>query len=208
MNTSKMNCLGRLTAVVAVVGLLHLLAADAGFASEPRVALNADTVKQEVSLLGPGAKVKVQLTDGRKLNGTIEEIEDGNFRMTSKSTSSTSIAYDEVARLKFAKPTYNANGGTVDALLARRVIVGLGLGKHIVVKTAAGKEYHGNIQTFTAEGFTILPDHQGTPVVISYGDVRSTGPNMSRGTKILIVVAVVAVVVVGVVVATKPWRSE
>jgi small nuclear ribonucleoprotein (snRNP)-like protein len=44
----------------------------------------------------------------------------------------------------------------------------LAVGKHIMVKTTAGKEYHGNIQALDADHFTMLPDYTTAPVQVAY----------------------------------------
>lgn len=79
---------------------------------------------------------------------------------------------------------------SVDVEEVRRVAVGLGVGRHIMVKTAAGKEYHGNIRAIGPESFTILPDHQTMPLQIVYNETAQLGPNLSTGAKILIGVGV------------------
>ncbi len=94
--------------------------------------------------------------------------------------SPTRVAYDQVAELKLAKVTYKTSGQP-DAAEARRVVAGLGVGRHIVVKTAAGAEYHGKVQAVEADHFTILPDHQKAPVQIAYSDTLLLSPNPTKG---------------------------
>jgi hypothetical protein len=81
------------------------------------------------------------------------------------------------------------------------VVVGLGLGHHIMVKTAAEQELHGNIQAIESDHFTVLPDHQSATVQIAYSDITQLGPNLSRGKKIAIIAiaaAVIAIVIIAV----------
>jgi hypothetical protein len=67
-----------------------------------------------------------------------------------------------------------------------------------MLKTAEAKEYHGNIVAIEAESFTVLPDHTTAPIQIAYNQILQIGPNMSKGTKIAIVVLVGVAVVVTV----------
>ena len=176
-----------------VAGMLHLTLVDVAWSAGPAALPIPATVKEEVNLFGVGAKIKVRLADGKKLNGTIEGIETSTFLVATKASSPTPVAYDQVARLKFIKETYKAKG-PVDAVEVRRVVAGLGVGRHIMVKTIARDEYHGNIVAIRAESFTMLPDHQTAPVQIAYDETLQTGPNLSKGAKIAIVVLVAVVV--------------
>jgi small nuclear ribonucleoprotein (snRNP)-like protein len=182
----------QLVAIGVVVSMLHLTLVDVARAGELTALPNSAAVKQQVELFGVGAKVKVRLADGKKLSGTIQGIEDSAFLVASNGSSPAPVAYERVGQLKLAKNTYKAKG-PVDAEEARRVVAGLGVGRHIVVKTAAGKEYHGNIQAIKAESFSMLPDHQTMPLQIAYNEAAQLGPNLSTAAKVLIVVAVVVV---------------
>jgi hypothetical protein len=75
-------------------------------------------------------------------------------------------------------------------------VLGLGVGHQIQVKTAAGREYHKNVQAIESDLFTLLPDHQTASVQIAYSEIANLGPNMSRGSKITLAVVVVAAVLV------------
>jgi small nuclear ribonucleoprotein (snRNP)-like protein len=202
-----MTSLRQFVSLGLVVVLLHLSLVDVAQSAEPTASPNPAAVKQRVDLLGVGAEVKVRLTDGKKLDGTIHGIEERTFLLRPKASSPTPVAYELVSQLKFAKETYKARG-EVDAAEARRVVVGLGTGRHIVAKTKEAKEYHGNIQAIDADHFTVLPDNSTAPVRVAYCDVLQLGPNMSKGTKILIIVCVgIAVVVILAVALSKPSVS-
>jgi ribosome maturation factor RimP len=147
-------------------------------------------VKQQIGQFGVGAKVKLQLADGKKLKGSISAIEDEAFLLTSKQEGSPQrVAYDQVAQLNLTKLTYKA-AGQPDPAEARRVVLGLGVGKHIVVKTADGKEYHGLIVAIDEGRFTIMPDKQAAVVQIAYTDIMQLGPNLSRAAKVVMIVAI------------------
>ena len=180
-----MNNWRQFISVGLVVGLLHLSLADAAWAVKTPPP-DPTAVKQQVDLFGVGANVKLKLADGKKLKGSIQSIEDGAFLLASKPEASpTRVGYDQVAELKLAKVTYKTSGQP-DATQTRRVIAGLGVGRHIVVKTADGAEYHGKVQAVEADHFTILPDHQKVPVQIAYSDTALLSPNPTKGTWIAI----------------------
>jgi small nuclear ribonucleoprotein (snRNP)-like protein len=158
------------------------------------------SVKQQVDQFGVGAYVKLKLARGERLRGSIQAIEDGSFLLNTGGASAPQrIAFDQLAQVKLAKNTYKASGQP-DFLEVRRVVTALGAGKHIMVRTTRGNEYHGNIQAIDQDRFTMLPDLQSAPVQIGYGEVSAMGPNLSKVAKIVIV-AVVAVVVVAAIIA-------
>jgi small nuclear ribonucleoprotein (snRNP)-like protein len=80
------------------------------------------------------------------------------------------------------------------------VVLGLGVGRHIQVKTTTGKEYHGDIQAVDTETFTMLPDRQTSSVEISFSQVQYAEQNLSKFAKIAIAVAVVGTIAIVVLV--------
>lgn len=196
-----MNKWRKNTVMVLVVCLLHLLLVDVGLAANETVSLNPGLARRQVGQFGVGARVKVELVSGQKLKGSIQSVDEGGFLLAfGKAGAPTRVAYGDVAQLKLANNTYNAKGRP-DAVEAKRVAASLGVGHHVVVKTTQGNEYHGNILAINAANFNMVPDHQSAPVEIAYNQTLQLGPNMSRGTKIgLIVLAGVVIVVVVVAV--------
>ena len=158
----------------------------------------SDSVKQQVNQLGVGAKVKVKLAGGVRLRGSIEAIEAGGFLLRGKGPAAKPVSYDQLARIELAANTYNVSHGA-DVTQARRVIAALGAGKHIVMKVAGGREYHGNIQQIEVDHFMMLPDAQTTPLRVAYSDVTAAGPNLSKGAKIAIVVVIGLAIAVAVI---------
>jgi hypothetical protein len=120
--------------------------------------------------------------------------EDGFELKTKSGDGPRQIAYNNVNEVKLAKLKYRAKG-TPDAVEARRVVLGLGVGHHIQLKTTPGKEYHGNIQVIGADSFTMLPDHQTAPVQIAFSDVQYVEQNLSTGAKVAIVAGVAGAVI-------------
>jgi ribosome maturation factor RimP len=184
-----------------VVCLLHLSLTDVGLAVPETKSPDPNLARQQVGQLGVGANVKIDLASGKKLKGSIQTVEETGFILASGNAGSpTRVSYDEISQLKGVKVTYSAKGEP-DAAETKRVAAGLGVGHHIMVKTAGGNEYHGKIMAIDTDRFTMLPDHTNGPVRIAYNDVRQMGPNPSRGTWITLgfLVGVVVVVVVLVV---------
>lgn len=185
-------------AVGLVACLLGLPLGDGELRLEAKARPDPALIKQRIDLLGVGAKVKVELARGTRLRGAISAVEDEAFVLESERAAAPQrVAYEDVAQVKLAKLTYRAVAQP-DPVEARRVVVGLGVGRHIVVKTTGGKEYHGQIQAIDRAYFILLPDRQATPVQVDYDKVAQVGPNLSKGAKIAIVAAVVVTVVVAV----------
>lgn len=161
-----------------------------------------EQVKQQIDQFGVGANLKVQLADGKKLKGSVVSLGEEGFELKGKSDIPRHIAYNNVNEVKLGRLKYRAKGAP-DATEARRVVLGLGVGRHIQVKTTAGKEYHGNIQAVSSDSFTILPDHQTSPFQIGFGEVQYVEQNLGTGAKIAIIalaagVAILIAVVLGV----------
>lgn len=157
------------------------------------------SVKQQVEQFGVGANVKLKLAGGEMLRGSIQAIEGGSLLLTSGGASTPRrISFDQIAQVRLAKITYKASGQP-DYLEVRRVVTALGAGKHVVVRTTHGNEYHGNIQAIDQDHLTMLPDLQSAPVQIGYGEVSAIGPNLSKASKVAILIAVALVVTAAVI---------
>jgi len=167
--------------------MLVLPLGDLAVSLQAEVPPNPTLTKQQVDRWGVGAEVQVKLAGGKNLRGAISGIEDESFLLVKgQKASPKRVGYAEVAELKLAKNLYRATGQP-DALAAMRVVEALGVGRHAVVKTNAGQEYHGNIQAIGQDYFTLLPDHQSQPVQIAYNDVQQVGPNLSKAAKVAII---------------------
>ena len=185
------------TVIGLVICLMQLSLADVALSADTTVP-NPSQTRQRVDQFGVGAKVKVELTTGKKFKGSIQSIEDGGFLLAAaKAGSPTQVLYGDVAKLNLAKNTYKV-AGHPDSVEVRRVVAELGVGHHIMVKTSEAKECHGNIVAIAPEAFTVLPDHTAAPVQIAYNNVQQMGPNMSKGTKITLIVLVGVAVVITV----------
>ena len=188
--------------------MLVLPFGDLAVSLQAEVPPNPTLTKQQVDRWGVGAEVKVMLAGGKNLRGAISGIEDDSFLLVKgQKASPKRVGYAEVAELKLAKNLYRATGQP-DPLAALRAVEALGVGRHAVVKTAAGQEYHGNVQAIDRDQFMLLPDHQSQPVQIAYNDVLQVGPNLSKGAKIGIIVGVAVAVVLVVVLLRGLYGAE
>ena len=163
-----------------------------------------ETVREQVEQLGPGARVKVKLTSNQKLSGVIGAFRDEGFTLeTGNGGASHQIAYADVRQLKLGSRRFTAHQ-TAEPEAARRVVVMLGVGQHIMVNPKGAPAIHGNIQAIDADQFTVIPDHSTAPVTIAYNDIRHVEKNLTfGGTIVLVVLIVAAVVVITTVAATR-----
>ncbi len=189
--------------------VLSLPCGECAFALHGKALPDSTRTKDQVLQFGIGAQVKVKLAEGKTLRGSIAGIEDGAFLLASdREASSRRVGFDEVVQIKLAKVTYRVRGRP-DPIEARRVVRGLGVAKHIMVKTTAGQNLRGHIQKIGEDHFTLLPDRTATPTEVFYNDVQQVGPNLSKAQKIAIAVVVVAAVVaVVLIVATVRGVNE
>jgi ribosome maturation factor RimP len=183
--------------VVLVISLYHVTVIQSLEAASTDVA----SISGQVAEYGVGAKLNLKLAGGKKLVGSVESIDEHGFRISKPNRPTTYVRYDEVAQVRFAERAYHARQAA-DPLEARRLVLSLGAGRHVVVKFS-GRELHGHIQTIDADTFTLLPDHQTTSVQIAYRDVAYLEKNLSFGATIVLVVLIVAVVAVISVAATR-----
>lgn len=147
--------------------------------------------KETVNLLGEGAQVKLKLTNGRKLKGVLESADESGIVLNPKGEgSSQSFVYEEISELRPAKRSYKASGA-IDPVEARRAVVGLGVGQHIMVKVN-NQKLRGHIQAIEMNAFTLLPDRQTTPVEVAYNGVQAVNKNLSAGATFAVVVGIVA----------------
>lgn len=177
---------------VLSLGDISALAAEAS--------TNPELIKQEIIQYGVGSNLKLRLADGKKLKGSLINYGEEGFELRAKpQEAARHIAYSQVTEVKPAKLVYRAKGQP-DAVEARRTVLGLGVGRHIQVRTTAGNSYHGNIQTIATDTFTLLPDRQTSSVEIPFSEVQYVEQNLSKVALIVIAVVVVATIVVAVLV--------
>jgi len=191
-----MHSFQRVIAITLIVCLMPTLCGDWITSLRAATPPNPTLAKQQVELLGVGAGVKVRLASGEKLEGAVASFDARGFDLIPRRQGSPRrIAYDRVTELKLAKSTYRASGHP-DTLQVRRVVAGLGVGKHVAAKVTSGKKFRGHIQAINEDHFVLLPDRKAASVEIAYGDVQQLGPNLSKGAKIALFVIVLTATVV------------
>ncbi len=182
-----------MTAVTLVVCLFHLSFSASLMATTTTSPI---LIKQQADQFGIGANVRLKLVGGEKLRGSIQAIEDGTFLLApDPDKQPRRIGWEQVSELRLAKRVYRASGEP-NPIEAKRVVLALGVGKHVAVKTAGGKKLHGHIQAIEADHFTLLPDNQPAPVQIAYNHATYIEKNLSMGATIVLVVLIAAAVVV------------
>ena len=86
---------------------------------------------------------------------------------------------DLVAALQAATPpaqsTYRSTGAA-DPDEARRVVMYLGVGKHVMVKLSSGETVRGQIRGIADDHFVLRLEGSAAPADITYDDVRRLGP--------------------------------
>jgi len=150
---------------------------------------DTSVVKEKLELFGVGAEVGVKLASGEQVKGSIGTIDVASFDLiTDRDASPRPITYDEVFELRLAQSTYKASA-SADATQAKRVVVGLGIERHIAVKVISGQTFRGHIHAINEDHFVLLLDKEAQPMGIAYSDVQSLGPNLSKGAKIALGIA-------------------
>ena len=148
--------------------------------------------QRQVELLGVGAVVKVRLSNGQKLDGSLMSIDADSFDLALHRGDVRRVTYGEVAELKFVSATYKASGPP-NVAEVRRVAAGLGAGRHVAVKVTSGQTWRGHIQAVHEEHLVLLRDRTTTPIDVAYDEVQALGPNLSRNAKLVIWVSVAAI---------------
>ena len=84
--------------------------------------------------------------------------------------------------------TTDRASGTPRAIETKRVVTDLGVGRHVGVKLS-GHTFRGHIHAIDADHFVLLLDKDGRTLKVTYAEVESLGPNLSKGAKIALGIA-------------------
>lgn len=181
----------RKSLIVALVGCVALLPASDSALFAEAAGASPGHLKEKVDLLGEGAPVRIKLASGQKFKGVIQSANETRVIVdpTDKKPSQ-SLTYDEIAELQPAENSYKAIGA-IDPIEARRAVVGLGIGEHVLVQVGEQK-LRGHIRAIGMENFTLQPDGQPQTADVAYRDVRKVHKNLSAGATFAIVVGIVA----------------
>ena len=168
-------------------------------ASKPNVCDRQFPLRQRIKQFGVGTELKVKLADGTKLRGWVERIGEESFFLAGKRDApSREITYNELDKLSYPKRGYKAVDNP-DAAAAKRMVVQLGIGQHIMVKVSPTQEVRGHIRQIDNDYFVIQPDGQTQTLQVPYNNILKVNKNLSLGAKIAIVGGIAAAVVLIVV---------
>jgi ribosome maturation factor RimP len=186
--------LRKYTAQVVTVGLFHisLINATGGLkGASPRPDL-----KQRVEHFGIGTELKLKLTNGEKLRGSVESIGADSFVVAPKDKAGATpeIAFNDLESANYPKRGYKTED-IPDAVAAKRMVVQLGVGEHIMVKVSPTEKVRGHIVAIQDDEFAILPDGEKSPRNVPYSSIHKVNKNLSLGATIAIVVGIAAAVV-------------
>ena len=140
-------------------------------ASKPPVGDGQLPLRQRIEQFGVGTELKVKLADGTKLQGLVERIGKESFLLAAKDDgASREIAYNELDKLRYPKRGYKAEG-TPDAAAAKRMVVQLGVGEHIMVKVGPTQKVRGHIRQINDDYFVVQPDGQTQTLQVPYNNI-------------------------------------
>ena len=130
---------------------------------------------EQAEFFGPGAEVKLQLINGKKLDGTVAAVSAEFFDLIyDRDHPPLKIRYFTVKEFEVRKVTFATDDPTVFQH-ARRVIE-RSQGQRIRLKVSSGKSYQGSISRTHEEHFELLTDGKAVPVNIAFADIRELKP--------------------------------
>lgn len=168
------------------------------FSAMPRLqaAPRQTDLKQRVEQFGVGTELKLKLKGGENVRGSVASIGDDSFVVTSKDDgASREIAFNDLKKVSYPKRGYKSGGGTPDPAAAKRMVVQLGVGEHIMVKVSPTKKVRGYISEIHDDYFVIQPDGQASALQVPYSSIHKVNKNLSFGATIAILVGIAAAVV-------------
>jgi ribosome maturation factor RimP len=154
-----------------------------------------DEFRQRVEQFGIGTELKLKLQNGEKLRGAVESIGTDSFVLVPKDEAAPrEVAFHDLKSLRYPSRGYEAQAAP-DPLSARRMVVQLGVGEHIMVKLGPEQKVRGHIREIHDDHFVVLPDGQSNTIRVPYDSVWKVNKNLSFGATIAIVVGIAAAVV-------------
>jgi ribosome maturation factor RimP len=152
-------------------------------------------LQQRVALFGVGTELDLKLTGGEKVRGAVESIGDDSFTVTSRADGAQrQIAFQDLQSVRYPKRGYKAEGAP-DPAAARRMVVQLGVGEHIMVQVSPEKKVRGHITKIQEDHFVILPDGETSPLEVPYSSIWKVNKNLSFGATLAILAGVAAATV-------------
>jgi ribosome maturation factor RimP len=182
----------KLTAKVLTFGILHFSIVAGG--TRLQAASPPNEVKQRVEQFGVGTELKLKLAGGDSVRGEVQSIGDNSFLFVPKEDNTPrEIAYSELQKVSYPKRGYKAEA-TPDPAAAKRMVVQLGVGEHIMVKVSPTEKVRGHIRAINDDHFLIQPDGQTANLSVPYDSVWKVNKNLSFGATIAILVGIAAAV--------------
>jgi ribosome maturation factor RimP len=183
----------KLTAKVLTFGLLHFSIVAGG--TRLQAASPSNEVKQRVEQFGVGTELKLKLAGGDSVRGQVQSIGPDSFLFVPKEDSTPrEIAFSELEKVRYPKGGYKADTAP-DPAAAKRMVVQLGVGEHIMVKVSPTEKVRGHIRAINEDHFLVQPDGQTANLSVPYNSVWKVNKNLSFGATIAIVVGIAAAVV-------------
>jgi ribosome maturation factor RimP len=184
--------LRQLTAQVLTLGLLHL---GMNGAVPLRAAPSQADLKQRVQQFGVGTELKLKLENGQKFRGRVESIGDESLVLASNADGARSeIAFDALKSVNYPKRGYKT-ADVPDPAAAKRMVVQLGVGEHIMVKVSPTEKVRGHIREIRDDHFVIQPDGLRETRQVPYNSIWKVNKNMSFGATVAVVVGIAAAVI-------------
>jgi hypothetical protein len=176
-----------LTAQTLVLGVFHLSLVNA--ATPPA------NLKHLVEQFGVGTDLKLKFKTGQSFRGSVASIGDDSFVVTAKEGGgSREIAFSELKTVNYPKRGYKA-AGTPDPVAAKRMVLQLGVGEHIMVQVSPTEKVRGHITQIRDHDFAILPDGESSTRNVPYSGIWKVNKNLSFGATVVIVALIAAAVV-------------
>lgn len=172
-------------------------------------ATSKNEIQQQVQNVGVGAYLEIKLKDGSKLEGRVEALEPTQITLTAHNNSAPRhIRYDEMAEIKNVHRKLYRAKGQPDVFLVRQAVETLGVGEHVMVRTAGNVIRRGNIKAIDGEHFTIRLDTNGEPATIQFREVYEIHENPHLVIIPVIIIGAVAGVIALVVALTRKPSPE
>jgi hypothetical protein len=182
---------GQVTAQVLILSLVHLSITSAALgAAQVRTAL-----KERIEQFGIGAEVKVKREKGKAIQGFVESIGEEGFVVVSNDNSAPQdVPFSEVRDVSYPKRGYTA-AGSPDPIQAKRMVIQLGVGEHIMVQVSPSQKMRGHIRGIHQNHFVLQPDGEMSTISVPYDSIWKVNKNLSFGATLAILAGIAAAVV-------------
>jgi len=162
---------------------------------EVRTEERREVLKRRLEQFGVGTDLNIRLAGGHGLRGTVESIGSESFVVAPKGNGpQREIDFRDLSGLSYPKRGYKSEGAQ-DPDAAKRMVVQLGVGEHIMVQVGPTRKLRGHIREIRNDGFLLQPDGEAATVPVAYNSILKVNKNLSFGATIAILAAIAAAVV-------------